>query len=646
MIDIKEGCQYMITGGTGGIGRILTRHLVKRKANIILLGRKKYTKKELQAMFPDAMEHQIDYYECDITSYDQVTGVKDQFYKKNKSLTGIIHCAGITNDKVFSQLTSEEIIQVMEPKIKGFDCIDLVFKEANLDFILLFSSLSSVLGNVGQSAYSAANGYLDGMARERNKMKVAGERKGLTVSVNWPFWEEGGMQLSELGRQLLLSIIGQSTLNTSEAIRAFETAIRAPYEQMLVSYSNNQKIVELINKQRRFEFSSSPLETKITDAVTIPKGAQVNQITFQLKKIVADILKINIDDIDDETELSELGLDSVVGMQMVEKMLSTFGSRLSPTILFEYPTIKEISAYLLENDFHINEPDTTANGEKNMDFNTVSQHILKQEQDHHDSFFDGMEKLVLEGETGNIEIFVKGTGEPVLFLSGFGMMSNIWKNQLQAFSGRYKCLFAHLPLHGASTLKMDGIYFEKIAEEIKKGLLHHESGRITVIGWSMGGMIAQILTHKYPEIFSRMVLVNSSAGIKEGSAWSLESNLLNYKKDIEGLFTLQKEDGLSEVTKALCLVQKSQTLNLKGKLMYGKAFLGFDYKKCLQEINVPTLVIGSKHDTMIPLDDSFHLSTTIPNTEFILFNKSGHFPFITESNKFNNIVLENLNQKN
>jgi len=633
-IGIQAGKIYLVTGGTGAIGRTIINHLLEKNAKVIVVGRKDVSAEDLDSLYSSVKEGLLDYRKCDISSDEDVQNLGKGL--EGFEISGIIHCAGSNYDKPFNQLSVEEELMVLTPKIKGFELLDNAFKSQPLDFIVLFSSLAAVVGNVGQTVYSAANAYLNVKATNRNKLVEQGKRYGHTISINWPYWKDGGMKISQTGEQLLFNLLGQKALDNIDGISAFDDLLKSVHHQVVVATGNTVKLEAILNRTHKFGVEANE---KVEKTIVYDKKQEVGELTLQLKRIIADILKIEIEEIDDEMEFADLGLDSVVGMQLIEIMLKTFGNKLSPTILFDYPTIKAIGEYLVDNDIQFENISMPAIEVSKSNKEKVNTQIIKGYNVKNDKFFKEMKKIIFNGPNGDIEVFIKGTGNPILFLSGFGMSAKIWEKQLQLFSENNQCLFVQLPLFVSTTQK---ISFFGIAEQIKSGLEQHGYSEVNVIGWSMGGMIAQILTGKYPKLFKKQVLVNSSANIKGANIWSEESNLLNFRKDLEDLHV---SDGnfLPIREYALELVQNSQILDTKGKIAYGKAFLDFDNSNQLDEIKLPTLITGSKYDSMIPMEENLNLYQNIDNADFLSFTHSGHFPFITESEHFNAKILDFIN---
>ena len=135
-------------------------------------------------------ENKVEYQQLALDNAEEVTKVISGIVKEKGGLQGILHCAGMTSDNFIIKKTVEEFSSVLSPKVIGTYNLDQSSKDIDLDFKVLFSSVASQLGNVGQSDYAAANGFMDEFAIYRNRQVTNGHRKGHTVSINWPLWEE------------------------------------------------------------------------------------------------------------------------------------------------------------------------------------------------------------------------------------------------------------------------------------------------------------------------------------------------------------------------------------------------------------------------------------------------------------------------
>lgn len=159
-------------------------------------------------------------------------------------LNGIIHGAGLIKDAFITRKQEEDIEKVLKPKVSGIINIDEVTRDEDLDFIVLFSSIAGVIGNLGQADYSGANAFLDAYAEYRNNQVKQGKRSGKTVSINWSLWKDGGMNIDEQSERLIKATLGMSLLKTETGIEAFYKAINSKHDQLMVVEGVVSKITE------------------------------------------------------------------------------------------------------------------------------------------------------------------------------------------------------------------------------------------------------------------------------------------------------------------------------------------------------------------------------------------------------------------
>tara|TARA_B100000029_G_scaffold516253_2_gene628084 strand:- start:92024 stop:98293 length:6270 start_codon:yes stop_codon:yes gene_type:complete len=181
---IRPGGKYLITGGGGGIGEILIRWLLERKAgSVIITGRRK--RNFLKLKKSDQLK--IKYVQVDVTDQQKMQHLISDINEKNNPLRGVFHAAGILDDGIFLTVNSARFERVLRPKIIGCRNLHEITKNIDLDLFVLFSSVSSLAGIPGQGSYAAANAYLDGMAdyRRLNKQPV--------TTINWGPWQNIGM---------------------------------------------------------------------------------------------------------------------------------------------------------------------------------------------------------------------------------------------------------------------------------------------------------------------------------------------------------------------------------------------------------------------------------------------------------------------
>ncbi|PPE65560.1 type I polyketide synthase [Caldimonas caldifontis] len=213
---LRERGVYLITGGLGGVGLALAEHLaLSVKARLVLVGRSGLPPREgwadwvrekgsrdatsrriRQVMALESRGAEVMVAQADVTDLAQMRQVVKQAVARFGALHGVLHTAGVLDDGVIQLKEPRTAAAVLAPKVQGTLALDAALGDTPLDFLVLFSSISSFAGLAGQFDYAAANAFLDAFAQER----MARDGR-YTVAINWSQWQEVGMA-AELARQL------------------------------------------------------------------------------------------------------------------------------------------------------------------------------------------------------------------------------------------------------------------------------------------------------------------------------------------------------------------------------------------------------------------------------------------------------------
>ena len=180
---LVDGGVYVVTGGTGGLGRQIALWLAKRaKARVVLMSRQAKQDADLQAAAGES-GGQLSIIAADVTSRESLSAALEEVRAQYGRINGAIHAAGVLNDGLLSAKSLKDAEDVMAPKIIGGQNLLELLPEGSVDFISFFSSTSVVLGSPGQTDYVAANAWLEAAATSR----------GDTFSVAWGIWSDTGM---------------------------------------------------------------------------------------------------------------------------------------------------------------------------------------------------------------------------------------------------------------------------------------------------------------------------------------------------------------------------------------------------------------------------------------------------------------------
>lgn len=347
---------YLITGGTGGLGLIFASYLVeKAKAKVILLGRSplsKAKKKKMDAITVNA--DRIDYQQVDVSSREALIPVITKIKKNYGHIRGVIHSAGVLQDALLLNKQKEAIDTVLSAKVYGTIYLDEATQDEPLDFFALFSSLASVAGNAGQSDYAYANAFMDNFAQWRDQLHEQNKRKGKTISINWPFWADGGMQVNEATQSLMEETLGMRPLHANEGAAAWEQGLKSDLAQWIVVKGDERKIVSLFNHLSEHKKESPPTDSSHHSSSTNLRHESNSQkdllpsVIEYLKKKIATALKLSSSQVDTKADFERYGIDSIMATQLTNNLEKDLGS-LSRTLFFEYQTIEELAKYLTEN---------------------------------------------------------------------------------------------------------------------------------------------------------------------------------------------------------------------------------------------------------------------------------------------------------
>lgn len=355
---LKEEGVYLITGGTGGIAMHVAENIIASAANPIICIVSRSPLTEVEAKRIELLSCTVIHKQIDITKLDEVNLLIQFLLTTFGRINGIFHAAGITRDKFLIRKNIDEVREVLAPKVQGLCNIDIATAQCKLDFILLFSSVSGALGNYGQIDYAAANGFMDAFALLRHEQVNQGERYGLTLSINWPYWKDGGMHIDENALNVIQSNLGVVPLATNIAMKSLWASFEAHEPQILILDGNHELI-----RQWMLPLSPPKIVANTTDKseMTDTGGGTQSSISLldlhentcvYLSKFFSNVLHLPLDRINHNDPIDRYGIDSVLALQIIEDISSELGN-LPSTLLFEYPKITLLASALLKSHLEI-----------------------------------------------------------------------------------------------------------------------------------------------------------------------------------------------------------------------------------------------------------------------------------------------------
>ena len=358
---INKDSSYLITGATGGLGLLFANWLAEQGAGELILA----ARRDVSVVAPEQIaliESKGCLVKCaiaDIGDEKSVNALFDVISVESKPLAGIIHGAGVLNDGFLMNQDMASFEKVMAPKLAGAWNLHTATQQMSLDFFVLFSSLSSLLGAPGQSNYAAANGFLDGLASLRRQQGLA------ATAINWGPWAEVGMA-ANASVEANAKASGVNYILPTEGLAWFEQVLeQQPVQRGLIDVDWAQLANNMQGQLPRF---ISELDVKSSVAVdeNLHKMAKqfredlavapIDERTpFLIDKICEQIkLVMGLEEdeaIDPNQPLQELGLDSLMAVELRNILCALIDKQLPATLMFKYPTVASLSGFLIEDMF-------------------------------------------------------------------------------------------------------------------------------------------------------------------------------------------------------------------------------------------------------------------------------------------------------
>lgn len=355
----RADATYVVTGGLRGLGLEVAEWLAADGAgHLIVVGRSAPgadVARRIEALRDAGAS--IEVVTADVSRPAEVTFLSRT---SARPIRGIVHAAGITDDAALSRTDSARLSRVLSPKADGLWNLVRTVDANALDFLVLFSSGSALLGSPGQAAYSGANAFLDGSAHQ---LRALGAN---ATSVNWGAWSGVGMAARIDARtEREWESRGVRMLTPAVGIGLLQKAIRAGRAQVAALHIEWSKFVAALEAARRpgllSELHAGYAGRAATQAVepaapafrdqilAVPARHRVNALTERLRREVAAVIGTSDpNDVELNTGLMEQGMDSLMTVELSGRIGRLVGVTLPSTFAFEYPTINALARHLLE----------------------------------------------------------------------------------------------------------------------------------------------------------------------------------------------------------------------------------------------------------------------------------------------------------
>lgn len=654
----KSNGVYLITGGLGGLGYIIATYIATHyKSTLVLTGRSQLdSSKNEKINNLEKLGSKVKYLQADIADSNAVEVLIDAILKEFTQLNGIIHSAGTKPTVKLIDIDLRSFEESVKAKISGTYYLDQHTANLNLDFFACFSSISAYLGDFGMGSYTYANYFMDAYMLWRAKLQQTGQRSGQSLSIAWPYWQNGGIKIDSDDLAIYTEFSGMATLTDEQGIKFFIKALQSNFPNVCVALGNREKIEHVLGISKKFV--ANQVAREVSHPPVFIKSDDNQSIINYLKSIIAESLKLSRDIINENDDLFDYGLDSIMAITVNQRLSEDFPD-IKKTLLFEFKTIAEIATYL----------QTAHQDEINLLFykstNQTKLHVVdtqvkpklmpdaeiilpqKVVLDKYKSLFDTYAKIIkniadfhfdLVQTSNNVTLETianRNDNKPVLLLiPPGGSLFTIWHKQLEQLSDKFQLISFNYPGMGLSTYS-GSITIEDIANSIPSILQKMKIQQpINIVGWSFGSLVARVLAKNHPELCRTLTLVcplTTSSIIDSEILSKLNNDFLHHipphlKNDTANLMTSIFVS--TEIT-------RYQFLELEK----------FNYEQNSLNQAIPTNIIFAKDDYITPHLNAKADFQSANFAELYDIESAGHFMPLFNPEQFNKLLTEILTKE-
>jgi acyl carrier protein len=265
----------------------------------------------------------------------------------------VMHAAGIVDHGYCHNFSLERLDRTLRPKVFGAWLLHRLFKETPLDFLVFFSSISSVISSPGLAAYAAANAFLDALAHYRRAQGLH------CVSINWGPWAEVGMAARELADKGVLALSAINNIPIEEGLDLLGDIMSGDETQLAVCPVDWQSFAHYHQSIFRSPFftyfhkdngeSVGGKAAKLRESLRAADHAlRQDIIRTYICEQVSRVLRMPVERIDLNTPLNMMGLDSLITIELKDRIETDLDIAFSMVNLLRGPTVNQLTDQLLE----------------------------------------------------------------------------------------------------------------------------------------------------------------------------------------------------------------------------------------------------------------------------------------------------------
>ncbi|MFB8058827.1 SDR family NAD(P)-dependent oxidoreductase, partial [Kitasatospora purpeofusca] len=344
----------LVTGATGTLGRLLARHLVVAHGtrHLLLAGRRGGSADGMPELVREltGLGASVTVAACDVADRAALAALLGSVPAAHP-LTAVVHAAGVLDDATVAGLTPDRLDRVLRPKADAALALHELTRDLDLAALVLFSSGAAQFGAAGQANYAAANAVLDALAAERRAEGLPG------LSIGWGLWEErSGMTAAvTAGRG-----IGAGALTSAEGLALFDAALDSPYAYRLAARIAPSVLRAddrlpavlrgLVRPARTGAASAAaPALSAARQLAELPEAELFRTLLDLVRGNAAAVLGHSSPNlIRPARPFKDVGFDSLTGVELRNRLMSSTGLRLPAALVFDHPTPEALARHLAE----------------------------------------------------------------------------------------------------------------------------------------------------------------------------------------------------------------------------------------------------------------------------------------------------------
>jgi acyl transferase domain-containing protein/acyl carrier protein len=383
---LRQRGVYLITGGLGGIGLALAHDLAQSvNARLVITSRTQFPQREKWQQWLDENKQndavsqkilklrkiesdgaEVLVLSADVADESQMRTVLQHAEDRFGPINGVIHSAGVGGGGIIQAKVQSESAAAMAAKVEGTRLLSRLLPASNLDFMVLCSSLASILGGASRVDYCAANAYLDAFASYNHRLSGTP-----TITINWDTWGEVGMAVeTELPGEMAerRDRLVKLGMTSAEGVEAFRRALaaqplppqilvstrdfnrRLPQSESPAQTETATEIAEVTEQQPQPEHRGGFARPSELSATYLAPTSETEQLVAEIWQDLLGIEQIGIDD-----DYFELGGHSLLAIRILGQINEAFDLNLSFQSLFDAPTVSNLSQKIDEFEYDSNE---------------------------------------------------------------------------------------------------------------------------------------------------------------------------------------------------------------------------------------------------------------------------------------------------